>query len=100
MLKKKVIVGMIALLLLLPLSGCIGGTEGEGEQILNINLGENPPDLDPQRSTDSISADLLNAIFEGLMRADQEGCPAARSSRRLPEISEDRLTYTFTLREG
>ncbi|NMA91762.1 MAG: peptide ABC transporter substrate-binding protein [Firmicutes bacterium] len=100
MLRKRVVAGMIILLLLLPLAGCTNGEEGEGRQFLNINLGENPPDLDPQRSTDSISADLLNAIFEGLMRADQEGVLQPGLAADFPEISEDRLTYTFTLREG
>lgn len=100
---KKRIIWLAILLMLVPavlLSGCGKGEEAAGEQVLNINLGENPPDLDPQRSTDSVSIDVLNAVLEGLMRADKDGVQQPGLAADFPEVSDDGLTYTFTLRDG
>ncbi|MEW5934582.1 MAG: peptide ABC transporter substrate-binding protein, partial [Bacillota bacterium] len=38
------------------------------EQVLNLNLGEEPPDLDPNTSTDQVSFEILNNVMEGLIR--------------------------------
>lgn len=100
---KKGAIWLVILLMLIPvamISGCSRGEDVAGEQVLNINLGENPPDLDPQRTTDQVSIDVLNAILEGLMRADKEGVQQPGLAADFPEISEDGLIYTFTLREG
>jgi peptide/nickel transport system substrate-binding protein len=57
--------------------------------------------LDPADVDDGESVNTLNQILEGLVRfrpgtLEVEPCLASR----MPEISADGLTYTFTLREG
>lgn len=37
-------------------------------QVLKLNLGEEPPDLDPGTSHDSVSFQVLNNVLEGLVR--------------------------------
>ncbi|WBU61567.1 peptide ABC transporter substrate-binding protein [Paracoccus albus] len=52
---------------------------------------------DPQKNTDVEGSDVLRQIFEGLMNEDLQGgmIPGVASDY---EMSEDGLTYTFTLR--
>ena len=78
-------------------------TEGRpgGDNVLNLNLGEEPPDLQSVTCTDTVSFDVLNAVLEGLVRmnpdgAYEEGSGAAESWT----ISEDGLVYTFTIKDG
>lgn len=81
----------------------VEGTEAglADEQILRINLGANPPDLDPQTATDSVSYDIINSVYEGLVRIQPDGSVVEGGG--LAEswtISEDGLTYTFKLRDA
>lgn len=78
-------------------------TEGKpgGDGTLNINLGEEPPDLQSITSTDQISFEILNAVEEGLARRDpngkfEQGSGLAKSWT----VSPDGLVYTFTLKDG
>jgi ABC-type oligopeptide transport system substrate-binding subunit len=76
-------------------------TEGkpEGDGILNINLSDDPATLDPHHSYDIISREVINAVFEGLVRMDKDG--NIKKGSGLAEdwtISDDGLTITFTLR--
>lgn len=66
--------------------------------IFNFNLGSEPPELDPQLSTDVSSFTILNATMEGLVRFDKDGSymPGAATEWI---VSEDGTTYTFTLRQ-
>ena len=71
------------------------------EQILRVNWETEPPDLDPQTSTDAISGWILNNAYEGLVRVDADG--KIEKGSGLAEdwtISEDNLTYTFKLRDA
>ncbi|WP_282603236.1 peptide ABC transporter substrate-binding protein [Paracoccus sp. PARArs4] len=55
--------------------------------------------LDPAKNTDVEGSDVLRSLFEGLMNEDAAGnmIPGVAESH---EISEDQLTYTFTLRDA
>jgi oligopeptide transport system substrate-binding protein len=55
--------------------------------------------LDPSISTDVPAAHVLDDLFEGLMRLDQRGEPAAGVASRW-ESSADGRTWTFHLREA
>lgn len=57
-----------------------------------------PATLDPQMAQDDPSVTVLCALFEGLTRLDNSGkaVPAAATWT----VSEDGLTYTFTLKES
>jgi len=71
------------------------------EQVLNINLGEEPPNLDPQKATDVVSFEVLNATLEGLVRLNKEGKVEKGSGLALDwEISPDGLRYVFHLRDA
>ncbi len=77
-------------------------TEGRpgGDNKLNVNLGEEPPDLQSITSTDQVSFDIINATLEGLVRLTPDGYTQGSGCAASWTISEDNLTYTFTLKDG
>lgn len=77
-----------------------GGGGGGGSKAITLNLGDTIRDLNSTTTTDSVSgADILQNVMEGLYRldADLKALPAQAEG---VEISDDKLTYTFTLRDG
>src|SRR5699024_12853902 len=53
-----------------------GDNYGEGElaeeQVFNINIKTEPPSLHPAKATDTTSSAVLDQVFEGLTRINQE----------------------------
>lgn len=76
-------------------------TELAAEQVLKVNWEQEPPDLDPQTSTDMISGWIINNAYEGLVRVDADGNIEEGSGLAKDwTISDDGLTYTFNLRDA
>ena len=76
-------------------------TELAEEQILRVNWEQEPPDLDPQTTTDQVSGWILNNAYEGLVRVDKDGHIEEGSGLAESwEVSEDGLEYTFKLRDA
>lgn len=88
---------------LLGTAGCgifeQSGGGGGGGEALNVNFATEISYLDSALATDVISFAILVNTMEGLYRLDpdQEPVPAAAEGA---EVSDDGLTYTFTLRDG
>ncbi len=72
---------------------------GEGPNVLRFNLQFEIPDLNSTTTTDGASFDVLNNVMEGLYRLDEDQQPQPAMAEGV-EVSEDKLTYTFTLRDG
>jgi oligopeptide transport system substrate-binding protein len=70
------------------------------EQILRIDLGTEPPTLDPNKAQDSTSIAVLHALHRGLLYFDQEGKVVPALAEALPEVSADAKTLTFKIRDG
>ncbi|MFD1425795.1 oligopeptide transport system substrate-binding protein [Kroppenstedtia sanguinis] len=91
--------------LLLTGCGLTGGAMGTGEkagdkeQVLDMTLEAEPPGLDSAVTTDVISFDVLNNVMEGLYRLDKDNRPEPGIASGV-EISEDKKTYTFRLRDS
>lgn len=76
-------------------------TELAEEQILRVNWEQEPPDLDPQTSTDQVSGWIMNNAYEGLVRVDKDGKIEKDSGLAKDwTVSEDGKTYTFNLRDA
>ncbi|RKQ33578.1 peptide ABC transporter substrate-binding protein [Oceanobacillus halophilus] len=77
-------------------------TNGEetlaADQTFDINIKSEPPSLNPGTATDTTSGAVLDQVFEGLMRINQEGVPEEAMAESY-EVSEDLTTYTFQIRE-
>ena len=111
--KRALLLLVAAAMLPASLYGCTGGTEPSQSPAASAQSGELPPEgnsvtvgiaqdlsnLDPQLAATAGIREVLFNIFEGLVKASPDGSltPAVASDY---EISEDRKTYTFTLREG
>lgn len=86
-------------------TGAAEGTDDESgepalaaEQVLNVNIKEEPPSLHPGKATDTTSSAVLDQAFEGLTRINQDGEAEEAMAEKI-EISDDQLTYTFTIRD-
>lgn len=79
-----------------------GSGDGEAtlakEQVLNLAISAEPPTLHPGKIGDATSNLILMQTFEGLMRLDQSGKPVEAMAESY-QVSDDKLTYTFTIRE-
>ncbi|WGU95205.1 peptide ABC transporter substrate-binding protein [Paenibacillus dendritiformis] len=73
-------------------------TEAPKEQVFRFNLHSNPPTLDPGLSQDTVAHAVLNGLFEGLTRSNENG-EAIPGTAEKWEISPDGLKYTFHLRK-
>ena len=70
------------------------------EQILHIDLGQEPPTLDPNKAQDSTSIAVLHALHRGLVYFDKDLKVVPALAAELPTVSADAKTLTFTLKEG
>ncbi len=80
--------------------GAENGTPVRGDWLVLHQLSD-PESLNPLTSNDAGASAVLQWIFPNLLRLDEESYemePLLASEK--PEISEDKLTYTFRLREG
>lgn len=96
------VVGLILLVYILSVAAGRTGSNSAGQAIdvennsVTITLGEEPPQLDPGRSTDASSFVVLAHVFEGLIAYDEEARLTPGVAERW-EIREDGAT--FWLRE-
>jgi len=70
------------------------------EQLVRMNIGTDPKSLDPIVATAVPDSMVMEALFSGLMRLNNEGRPVPDLAADMPKISADGKTYTFTLRDG
>src|SRR5690625_7493166 len=77
------------------------GEDGEEtlaeEQVLNVNIKEEPRSLHPGMSSDTTSSAVLDQVFEGLTRVNQDQ-EIEEGMAESWDVSEDEKTYTFNLR--
>ena len=66
---------------------------------LNLHNGGDPRTLDPAKQSGNWEDRVISDAFEGLMTIDALGEPVLGQAASY-EVSEDALTYTFTLRDG
>ncbi len=69
------------------------------DQTFTYRVGDESPSYDPGLVEDVDGADVVRDLFEGLMNQDAAGnlIPGVATGY---EVSEDNLTYTFTLRDN
>jgi oligopeptide transport system substrate-binding protein len=94
--------GAALVLTVLALTGCGSGGDGAAKsdtaQVLRLNVGSEPPSLDPGLATDVVSANVLNALMDPLLKLgdDLQPVPSLAASW---DTSEDGKTVTFHLRK-
>ncbi|MFD2867249.1 peptide ABC transporter substrate-binding protein [Kurthia populi] len=75
------------------------GGDKSADKTLNLSITSEPPSLNPQKATDSTSGAIVKNVFEGLTRVDSDG-KVQNAAAEDVKVSDDKLTYTFTLRDA
>ncbi len=70
------------------------------QQILHIDLGQEPATLDPNKAQSSDAIAVLSGLQRGLVYFDKDLKIVPELATALPEISADAKTMTFTLKDG
>lgn len=113
---KKKLAGLTLLCLAaLSVAGCSGdgkketagtgenNTSGEeklaAEQVISIAAPQEVASIDTSTATDKLSFTVLNQLYEGFYRIDENNQIIPAGAAELAEKSEDGLTYTIKLRE-
>ena len=98
---------LLGLVLLLALGGLSCGKKKltsknipDPNGAVRLALLTNPPDLDPILISDTTSSGIVSKIFDTLLTHDDELNVIPGLAKELPTVSDDRLVYTFKLREG
>jgi oligopeptide transport system substrate-binding protein len=103
---KKLVVLLVVLTMVATLfAGCAGdgggekGADADVEKVFRFPEADEPPALDPGKTTDTISFTIGQGIFEGLYRY-HNGEYVDGMAEGEPDVSEDGLTWTFHLRDA
>lgn len=119
MLKRKLSLFIVLLFVALIIGACSGGTSSDSEessessdgavetstdstgaaQEIRVRINDDPDFLDPHHATASISFQMILNMFEGLFIPQTDGSLTEGIAESY-EVSDDGLTYTFTIRQG
>jgi oligopeptide transport system substrate-binding protein len=78
-------------------------TPPAGRKVIYAALGEDPHGLDPVQTGDTLSGHVVSQLYDALyeyhyLKRPYELKPALAEA--MPEVSEDRLTYTISVKQG
>ena len=96
---NKVLCLMLSVMLALLAVPAVAGAEAATQEIVYA-LANEPDGIDPGVTNNSFASPILNNVFEGLVDYSSEDGSLIPGEAESWEISDDGLTYTFTLREG
>ena len=81
-------------------SSASAGTDSSADgKVLKYVMSKEPETLDPNMNNYSTSSSVLQNLFTGLMQVGADGKLINGCAEKY-EVSDDGLTYTFTLRDG
>ncbi|WP_180899052.1 ABC transporter substrate-binding protein [Martelella soudanensis] len=72
----------------------------QGQRVLTATIPSTPSTLDPLNQSNHDAMAVSQLIYENLLEVDVDGKLVPQLAVALPDISDDRKTYTFRLREG
>lgn len=96
---KKLFAGLMSLAMAVALVGC-GGGDSASTSTVRVGVGKDFANPDPAVVDDSVTANVLAQVYEGLYKLATDGSVETALATAMPTISEDGLTYTIKIREG
>lgn len=98
--RKLAIIVSLILALAMLVSGCGGGKKSgdTAKKILRTNNSSEPGSLDPALAQGTHESWILDHIFEGLMKRDENGKIVPGMAKEY-KLAGDNVTYTFKLRD-
>jgi len=95
--KRTFVLLAIVMVVSIAAGGCARGAAMAKE--INLNLGAEPPTLDPALATDSVSIDCDEVLFLGLTNFDEETVEVEPELATEWSASPDGLVWTFKMRK-
>ncbi len=89
---------VLIIIILFSCSGCYGRRTDDGQNLLRVASLGSPLTLNPLFVRDAASAEVVSLLHPALLGFDSETLLAEPRLFSAWQISEDELTYTFTLR--
>ena len=105
---KSILAFLLVLCMLIPLAACGSttneGTNGSGKgedkpSEITVQIGPNPETLDPALNSAVDGGNMLITLFETLLIIDENNEVQPGQAEKW-EVSDDGLTWTFTMRDG
>jgi oligopeptide transport system substrate-binding protein len=97
MLMHRIIAHLFSALLLTCILSCGHSSSDDGKKVFNMNLDQNLTSLDPAFARNQNATWMINQIFNGLVQIDS-ALNTMPCIAKTWQISADKLTYTFNLR--
>lgn len=95
---RRLIAVTLALVLTLSVAACLGSC-GKKYSGITVQIGPNPETLDPALNSAVDGGNMLITLFETLLIIDENNKVQPGQAEKY-EVSEDGLTWTFTMRDG
>lgn len=95
---KKLFAGLMSLAMAVALVGC--GSDTASSTTLRVGSGKDYANPDPAVVDDSVTANVLAQVYEGLYKLDTDGSVKTALAVDMPTISADGLTYTIKIKDG
>lgn len=96
---KKLALLLSLVMLISVFATACGSSTTASSQNLVVNVGPDPDTIDPALNSSVDGATMIIHAFEGLYTLDATGTPIPGQAKSVA-VSDDGLTYTFTLRDG
>lgn len=97
---KRSVALFLTFALLLTMGGIQFSAVAEGESVVKYEISDDPQQMDPSLNTYSRSSIVLQNLFTGLYKLGPDGESYVPGCAESCDVSEDGMTYTFTLKEG
>jgi oligopeptide transport system substrate-binding protein len=97
MLRNRQLLLLMAILTAVAALGC-APTGHRHDSVIRLNLGAEPPSVDPALAEDPRSTQVVELLFLGLTDLDDETMEAVPELATRWEVSDDGLVWTFHLR--
>ena len=96
---RRIISIVLAIVLVFSCVACLSGCNKNGKTEVTVQIGPNPETLDPALNSAVDGGNMLITLFETLLIIDQDNKVQPGQAEKY-EVSDDGLTWTFTMRDG
>ncbi|MBN1963979.1 MAG: hypothetical protein JW910_05000, partial [Anaerolineae bacterium] len=97
---SRVLISLVILTVLLPVGSALSPARAQVADTITIGMTDFPRSLDPGETSDLVAWEILSHLYTGLTRQTPGTLAYEPALASGIQASDDRLTYTVTLREG
>ncbi|MCB0342086.1 MAG: hypothetical protein KDD59_07565 [Bdellovibrionales bacterium] len=99
----NILIGLSLIFSMGGVLGCRKSSDTSNLKTMRLALGDDTKTLDPATAYDSVSLDVVPLIYEGLYQYNYDKRPVEPEpllAEGMPQISDDKLTYTIKIKKG